>query len=208
MKDQYDAIIVLGGGINEKGAIPPNVVLRVKESVQLLKENIAPRIIMSGRWGYNTKFTPPKTEATAMKWIAVALGVDPNAILTEESSADTLGNAYFCKKLFLEPNGWHNIMVLMADHHTGRSEYLFRKVLGPTYKITIHPVAVLLSNEERTAKAERHKRSLAIAHQWLDPIADGDDTTIWKLISTKHPGYTKNPEITKEELAKIFTSLQ
>ena len=128
MKDQYDAIIVLGGGINEKGAIPPNVVLRVKESVQLLKENIAPRIIMSGRWGYNAKFTPPKTEATAMKEVVIAFGADPNAILIEESSVDTFGNAYFCKKLFLEPNGWHNIMVLIADHHAERSEYLFRKV--------------------------------------------------------------------------------
>jgi len=206
MKDQYDAIIVLGGGINEKGAIPPNVVLRVKESVQLLKENIAPRIIMSGRWGYNAKFTPPKTESTAMKEVVIAFGADPNAILIEESSVDTFGNAYFCKKLFLEPNGWHNIMVLIADHHAERSEYLFRKVLGPTYKITIHPVAVLLSDEERAAKAERHKKSLALAHQWLDPIADGDDATIWKLVSTKHPGYAKNPEVSKEKVEKMLSS--
>lgn len=159
-------------------------------------------MIMSGKWEYGADYTPPGTEAAAMKELAVKLGAQPDSVLLEESSVDTLGNAYFCKKLFLGPNKWHKVVVLMADHHAERSEYLFRKVLGPTYELTIHPVAVPLTNKERSAKAERHKKSLALANQYLDQIPDGDDAAIWKLMSTKHPGYAQNPEVSKEELKK------
>ncbi len=201
-KKTYDAIIVLGGGVDEQGNIPDWVVSRVKESVRLLKEGVAPRVIMSGKWGYMAKYTPPRTEAAAMKAVAIASGAAPDAILLEESSLDTLGNAYFCKKLFLEPSGWHHVLVLATDHHAPRAEYLFRKVLGPAYRMTMLPVAVPMPPEERAAKDARHQRSLDLAKQWLDPVADGDDAAIWAIMSTKHPAYAERPEVSKEELER------
>ena len=203
--DRYDAIIVLGAGVNEKGEIPAPVALRVKEAVRLLNEGAAPRIIMSGKWGYRVTEPLPFTEAAAMKKVAVAEGANPDNIILEEESLDTLGNAYFCKKLFLVPNDWRSVIVLMSDHHAERSEYLFRKVLGPSFNITIHPVSIDLTPEERAAKDTMHAKSIALAKKWLDPIADGDDAAIWQLMSTKHPAYAENPEISKEQMAQMLS---
>lgn len=200
MTNRYDAIIVLGGGVDEQGNIPPNVGLRVSAATKLLKDGLAPRIIMSGKWGYSITYAPPCTEAAAMKASAVEQGANPDAILVEETSMDSVGNAYFCKVQLLAPNNWHRVLIATADHHIERAKYLFHKILGPDYTIAMYPVAVALTDEVRAQRAEHHAKSLALAHEFLDPITDGDDAAIWKLLVTKHPAYAENPKVSKEEL--------
>ena len=208
MLEHYDVIIVLGGGIDEQGAIPSNVALRVKEAVHLLNQNIASRIIMSGKWGYSAKYIPPRTEANAMKELAVQSGANSKAIFLEESSMDTLGNAYFCKTLFLITNNWRHVLVLVSDHHAQRTEYLFKKVLGPDYTLDILPVVTELEPTARAEKEDRHARSLKLAQERLGAITDGDDMAIWELMSTQHPAYATNPKVSKEELEKMLVHPQ
>src|SRR5690606_12833417 len=105
---------------------------RVARAVELYHAGIATRMILSGRCGL-TAPEPTVTEAAAMARYAREHGVPDAALLLEEEARDTLGNAYFTRELFLEPNGWRSIRVVTSDFHLSRAAWVFRKILGPRY---------------------------------------------------------------------------
>lgn len=208
MNTPYDAIIVLSGGVLEDGTVPPNAQARVRCAYEHFNAGEAPFIVMTGRWGYSLTRPMPVTEAAAMARYAHELGVPENSIVQEEESTDTLGNAYFCKVRVVVPRGWHRLLVVTSEYHAPRSAYLFGKVFGPTFSIDTAPADSNLTADDRAVRNKREQQSLALARQWLDPIVDGDDKAIWQLMSTKHPGYAKNPEVSKEQLAEALVHPQ
>lgn len=200
-----DVIIVLGGGIGPGGALPETSKLRVAKGVELFKdEEVASRIIMSGKWGFWLDVKPPRTEAEAMKECAVNLGVTDNVIFKEEVSMDTIGNAYFCKVNFLEPNKWRRIVVVTSDYHISRTRYIFEKVLGDDYSIDFVGVGSRMSSNEFDSRVDKEERTLELLKTWLDPIDSGDTKAIKEMMFTKHPAYAEKPEITKEQLLKLL----
>ena len=52
---KYDAIIVLGGGINDDGSIPEIPSLRLKKGIKLFQKDLSRKIILSGKWGFLRK---------------------------------------------------------------------------------------------------------------------------------------------------------
>ncbi len=197
-----DVIIILARGVERDGSLPPDPLARVRKGVELFTANVAPVIIMSGSWTYHIDISPSRTEAAAMKEYAVSLGVPEVAIIEEIKSKDTLGNAYFSKKDFCEPRSWHNIVVVTSDDHLERSEYIFTKVFGPDYVVE-YEVSERVIPEVQYEKELKHEvRSMAILKQWIGGFADGDDAAIWQLMSTKHPAYATNPEVSREELLR------
>src|SRR3989338_1963789 len=130
-----DVIIILGGGIEPDGSLPEIPKLRIIKGAELFRDGIAPKIIMSGNYGFWLEKEPIRPEAEAMKEYAVSLGVPEGGILKEDISKDTIGNAYFCKINFLETNNWHNVVIVTSDYHIPRTRYIFEKVLGKNYMI-------------------------------------------------------------------------
>jgi uncharacterized SAM-binding protein YcdF (DUF218 family) len=133
---QSDVIVVLAGGITDDGMLPVVVKKRIDLAKKLFDAGLAKKILMSGRWSvYRESHLPPRTEATAMAEYAQQLGVSPSAILKEEQSNTTLKNAYFVKKLFLQPNQWRRLVVVTSDFHLPRTKYIFSTLLGAEYQI-------------------------------------------------------------------------
>lgn len=198
----YDAIIILSGGVNDDGSLLPNVERRMRLGIEHFQRGEAPRIIVTGAWGYMLDTPPPITEAAAMKNFALNAGIPLDAIVVEEEAKDTVGNAYFTKVRLLEPQSWRRVLVVTSDYHAARSEYIFRKVLGPTYEMTFDSAPG--EPEMRANRDLREAKSMALHKKLLDPIADGDDAAIWHLMSTKHPAYSSNPEYSKEQLRKLI----
>lgn len=199
-----DVIIVLARGVEQDGSLPPDPMARVRKGVELYKAKVAPVIIMSGSWTYHQDVSPSRTEAAAMKDYAVSLGVPEATVIEETKSKDTLGNAYFSKKDFCEPRNWHNIVVVTSDDHLERSQYIFTKVFGPEYVIK-YEVSERIITDEQYAKERKHEvNSMTILKQWIGGFADGDDAAIWHLMSTRHPAYSINPEVSKEELLRAL----
>ncbi|OGN01617.1 MAG: hypothetical protein A3I26_00245 [Candidatus Yanofskybacteria bacterium RIFCSPLOWO2_02_FULL_43_10] len=139
-----------------------------------------------------------------MREYAVGLGTSADAILKEDVSKDTIGNAYFCKLNFLEPNDWHNIVIVTSDYHIPRTRYIFEKVLGSGYTIEFASVGSKLSPEEFAAKINKENKTTEFLKKWFDSISPGDTKAIKELMYAKHPGYTENPEVTKEQLLKML----
>lgn len=199
-----DVIIILGGGIEPDGSLPEIPKLRINKGVELFKNGTAPRIIVSGNYGFWLEKEPVRAEADAMKEYAIGLDVPGDLILKEDVSKDTIGNAYFCRLNYLEPNNWHKVIVVTSEYHLPRTKYIFEKVLGNEYEIEFVPVDSKLSPEKLTIQTNKESKTTEFLRKWFDEIKSGDMNAIKELMYTKHPGYAKNPEVTKEQLSKML----
>jgi uncharacterized SAM-binding protein YcdF (DUF218 family) len=174
---KYDIIIIIGGGINKDGGLPPETSLRVKEGVKKYKKGLAPKILMSGRWGDDIDYTPKKKEAIAMKELAIDIGVPSKDILTETKAVDTITNAKESKEV-IDNNDWKDILVVTLDFHKNRAERIFKDIFGDSYNIDVYGGKSNLEKSlyERYLKMEKTKMNkyskLSSIVETLDNIAD------------------------------------
>lgn len=175
MKHCFDAIIVLGGGVSSK-----DWKARVDKAVQLHGKWLAPRIIMSGKFGALQKRAV--TEADEMRRYAISRGVKGEAILKEEESRDTVGNAFFTRKNVLEPNGWKKIIVVTSDYHVPRARMIFKKVLGKKYLIKFESAKPGLLPQEMRECVKRKKTLRAEEKALMRIVPEAELELIEKLL--------------------------
>ncbi|NCU38628.1 YdcF family protein [Candidatus Saccharibacteria bacterium] len=193
-----NAIIVLGCGIDSAGNLNPDAENSVRLASNVLQEHPGSCLIMTGSVSYKATFKPSISEAQAMKEYAVMLGIPSNIIFVETESKDTLGNFYFTKLNLLMPLDIHTMVIVRGPNQSDeRIEYLATKVLGDTYSFKI-----VRPDINRPEEQDREEQSLAIAKEWLDPIADGDMPAIYRLMRNKHPGY--NSSLSLESLKTLL----
>ena len=101
---QADAIIVLGGGWNE----------RAERAAELYRDHAAPLVIVSGRGDCETNRT-----------VLIQGGVPPDAIELECNSSSTRENALFTLPI-LRQKGAHNVIIVTTWYHSRRALACFR----------------------------------------------------------------------------------
>lgn len=139
---------------------------------------------------YKADFTPPYSESDAMTAYALEMGIPGDALLKENESKDTLGNAYFTKVRHLIPKHLGKLAVILGPNHSlERVKYIFNKVLGEEYDTTYFE-----HNANRESETERENKSLEILREWLSAIPNGDHEAVHQVMLAKHPGYSANPE--------------
>lgn len=181
------AIIVLGRGVNSDGTLPVDPASRVKKAVELFQGGEAPVIIMSGGYSQHLVDIPQTSEAQAMKTLAVSLGVPADSIIEESRSTHTLANAYFTKKLFCEPRGWKDLIIVASDEHMPRILYVFGKMFGDDYTFTAHISERALNDSDYANELIHEKASMELSKKYLETVENGDDETIKKLILSINP---------------------
>jgi hypothetical protein len=197
----YDAILIPGGGVREGGRLPEYVAARFDRALSLAGDAFL--VPLSA----GTPHRPPPldargcplTEARAGADHLVARGIDRSRILIEESSFDTIGNAYFSRVIHAMPRGFRRILVITSDFHMPRTEAVFRWVYGldapgPTCAVDFETVpdtgidadaldARLLKEQQSLdllAPLAARIRTLAALHLWL---------------FTEHDAYAAGPRI-------------
>jgi len=196
-----DAIVVLGGGVLPDGTLPPVARARVERGVELFEWGVAPRLILSGRCGLNGE-EPAVTEAAAMAAYAADFGVPRTALFLEDDAKDTLGNAYFTRARFLEPNDWTSIRVVTSDFHLSRAAWVFRKILGPGYDVSFVSAPSGLSPRELIDRALEECKITIFLNEWLQAVEEADDHAIERLMGQEHPGYADAPTLTHDEMRR------
>jgi uncharacterized SAM-binding protein YcdF (DUF218 family) len=200
----YDAIIVLGGGLNPNNTLPLTAQLRVKHAIGLYQQNVAPIVVMSGRWSMLATTPYITTEAETMRQYAIRNAViPPDAILAESNSMDTLGNAYYTCINFAQPKNWQRILVVTSDWHVKRSQYLFNLVMADSCAVEISAVPSKLSASEIAAKTALEDQIMAFYKQKLDNVVPGD-LNIVKAVLDLFPGYNPFPFYTRDTLMRQF----
>ena len=192
-----DALVVLGRGTDPDGSLPRLAKQRVERAAELFAWETAPRIIFSGRCSLMTDLIPAATEARAMADYAAAIGLPREALLCEEESRDTIGNAYFVLRRFLEPNDWNSIRVVTSDFHIQRTAWVFQKVLGLGYDVSFSPSPSELDHSTIAARAREEADITSFLMEWLAGVPDGDPLALARFIWKEHPGYAESPTTTK-----------
>jgi uncharacterized SAM-binding protein YcdF (DUF218 family) len=128
--ERYDAIVVLGGGVLERGTLRPMADLsshsrnRTTCGVDLYQQGYAPKLVFTGGNGY--AFEGPK-DAPEMKRWAMRLGVSMEGMVIEEQSRTTYESAIETKRL-LGPVSI--LLVTSASHLRGQPHCSRNKAFG------------------------------------------------------------------------------
>lgn len=179
---KYDAILVLGKGIREDGSLPEMSVESIKAATNLLKKEIAPRLILCGKWSRHYLYEPARTEASAMKDLAISLGALEEKIFTEEESLDTISNFYYVKKRFLLPNNWKRILLLTLHKNDERAPMMAKYILGPSFICDSFPIGYNFPPDRLIAIKEIEKEKMLILKNFFKEhkIRPGDDEKIFQ----------------------------
>ncbi|MBL4578631.1 MAG: YdcF family protein [Flavobacteriales bacterium] len=171
-----ELIIVLGGGINEKGELPAWVHSRLDLATSLFRDTENCQLIMSGKGRDNY----PISEAKAMTNYLIEKGVHAEAILEESLSEDTIQNAYFTRLLHIDPKGIRKFKVVTNEFHMARASHIFNWVFGSGYEIEFvrasdkqidhDNLSIRRNTEEELLRYHLRELSTAILHGDLEGV--------------------------------------
>lgn len=119
VRPTWDAIVVLGCRVGRDGSPSLAMRRRVGYAVSLYRQGRAPRLVMTGGRGEDE----PISEASAAAKVAVDLGVPPSAILMEEESQSTEGNAEYARRTL----GPGQVLVVSDAYHVTRGARVFAR---------------------------------------------------------------------------------
>ena len=188
IKMVYDAILILGGGVREGGELPYWVKKRLDCAVSLYQGEY----LLTLSAGTTHKPPPldnfgfPIFESVAAANYLQSQGINPQKILTETSSYDTIGNAYFSRMIHVEPREFRKLLIITSAFHLTRTKNIFRWVYGLNSRLKAYDLKFLavddlgISEQALQQRKEKEKialanllniqskiQSLAALHEWL-----------------------------------------
>ena len=129
---KFDAILIPGGGVRENGQLPIWVEKRLDRAIEMQTGEYI--ITLSA----GTVYKPPPRdtdgfpifESTAGARYLISRGINPELVLTENCSYDTIGNAYFSRVIHVDPRNFRSLLIITSDFHLPRTQKVFNWVYG------------------------------------------------------------------------------
>ena len=183
-----DAIIVLGGSIDDDGRLGPDSVSRVDKGINVFRKDKASKLIMSGAYSFLAKIRPRVLEAVSMKKYAVAKAIPSKNIIVEQESLDTLSNLFFSKKI-IRRYGWKKIAIVTSDYHLKRTRYAASKIFGNSYDIAYYGSHVRSGLFTVFSDYLKEFIYYFLYRIYLGRLEPGNDDEMKKFLYKKHPAY-------------------
>jgi len=196
MDKNYDAILVLGGSLSSKQEPKPWAKERLDEAIRLStgREYF---ITLSAGTTHKPPFLDkegfPIFEANVMADYLLKKGADPKKILPENSSYDTIGNAYFSRMIHVEPRKFLNLLIITNSSHMERTREIFNWVysLKPSldYNLDFREVPDKgMSEEILKQRIEKERKGLENVRKLKKDIFNLDDFHKW--LYSEHGAYS------------------
>ena len=148
--EKADVIIVLSGGRGDE---------RVRQAAELYQQGYAPLVLLSGGEEMAGISVPEMLRRQAL-----ALGIPPDALLSEPDSTSTAEQARYLRPL-LQPRGMRRAIVVTSSYHTRRTRRLFRKAFeGSGMEIRVYPVQRDVWNPEGWWTREQDTETLVLEY--------------------------------------------
>jgi len=206
-KNSYDCILVPGGGLKPDGSLPAWTTARLNYVLDRADETTWIGLLSGG-----TVHKPPPLNADGFPLFEsrqaaaylISQGTDPCKLLTEITSYDTIGNAYFSRMLFAEPFSLTRLHVVTSDFHLTRTTAIFQWIYSLTpvereYTLSFADVPDQgLGPETLQARREREKLSLNKLLPKIKSIRSLDGFNRW--LYSEHDAYS--PFSNKERLTE------
>ena len=197
---QFDAILVLGGGVPLAPRKQlPFVAARCQAAAAIWRAAATkPKILcLSAGTAHCPQLLDARGsvvfEATASAAELIDAGVDEEDVFVETTSFDTIGNAFFARTDHCSLAGWRRLLVITSEFHMARSKATFDWVFGATphegFKLSflatpdaaLSPDAVAARAERETKSAINVRETLAPTHRTLAEVRE--------FLVTKHDLY-------------------
>jgi len=191
---KIDVIVILGGGITNKGVLSSATKERLDSLVKKRDEMPLVPIIVSGRWSGFKKVALNTTEAREMKKYLVKHKIAARRIITESASFDTISNAVSVRRIIERYPTWKSILLITSDWHMERAFWIFKKILGKDYQII--PLSVKSKEKIKKERKKYEKYLLNIAKRFLKDIPMDSEKLI-KVLKNSHPFYSKSERAQK-----------
>jgi hypothetical protein len=168
---------------------------RLDRAYELFVKGEVGYIVTTGRYskrvGVASDVSGPKTEAeVGKKYLRDKFRISEDCILYENQSYDTIGNAWFAKKVCLEPHNITSCRIITSDYHMERSVLIFRWVLGPKYTVDREPIESQLEEDARKQRSRLEDTFIGyIRTHLLGSIPPGDDERIREFMEKEHLRY-------------------
>jgi len=177
-------VIVLGYNCNCE-----EIVGRVETGIAVFRKIKADYIVFSGGATLPNTTT---TEAKFMAEYAIKRKIDKSRIILEEESLDTIGNAYFSRKILEKLNIKPELVVVVSScYHMKRVRYIFTKVFGRSSNL-VFEYCFSVNNRKM---AELEEKKLKRALNFFQNLEDGDLSAIEEKLFTQHELYKTKPKI-------------
>lgn len=169
---KYDAIILLGTQPDPQTWEFPRQIHDCVEAVaRLMGETAAPFVIASGKWSIDLEkkgLAQPFEECDGLADLLIKKSVDPDKILRERNSKDTISNLYYIKEQFLIPQDMKKLLFVVASFRIPRLKFLVHKILGEEYEVVYESV------EAETGPSYNESRTMRIQSEFLKPMQSGE----------------------------------
>lgn len=124
--EDVDCIIVLGCYVNEDGTPGKILTDRLETAVELYKNGVAPKIIMSGDHS-----SDEYNEVASMKQYAVEAGVPSEDVFMDHAGFSTYETMYRAKEVFSAKKA----VIVTQEYHLYRSVYIAEKLGMKAYGV-------------------------------------------------------------------------
>ena len=197
---QFDAILVLGGGVPLAPRKQlPFVAARCQAAAAVWRAAATkPKILcLSAGTAHCPQLLDARGsvvfEATASAAELIDAGVDEEDVFVETTSFDTIGNAFFARTDHCSLAGWKRLLIITSEFHMARSKAIFDWVFGATphegFELTflatpdaaLEPDAVAARAKREAASAINVRRTLAPTYTTLSGVRE--------FLVTKHDLY-------------------
>jgi len=191
----YDAIIIPGGGLTSKGDVPPWVMARLDCALNLY----GGETIITLSAGTVHKANPLDDngfqifESVASARYLIRRGISEHKVLSETCSYDTIGNAFFCRVIHVDPARFRRLLVINSEFHMARTEAIFRFVfnldLPPEgYELDFESVPNIgIDDNSLTERVAREVQSLENWHELAKKIHSMQSFHTW--LFNEHGAY-------------------
>jgi hypothetical protein len=189
--NQYDSILPLSYEIEVGScALKEDSRIRLDVGIELFRHGYSRSGTLITIGNYSRSFpNAPVTIAEVMKRYAIERGIPTKAIIKEENSLDTAGNAFFTKRDIMCPRRWKSLAVVTSRYHMARVRYIFGFIYGKDYLIDVVGTESVLNDDSNQIAHE--KRNLKIFNDTFKGIIPGDDTAISQRMFSTHKLYPR-----------------
>jgi uncharacterized SAM-binding protein YcdF (DUF218 family) len=119
--DAPDVVVVLGAQVLSDGRPSPSLVRRVDRAVDVMRDRGILWLAGCGGTG-----SGPRSEAAAIRDLAVAAGVPSERVVLEDRSTNTFEHVVNLQPIARE-HGWRHLVVVTDPFHLPRACFLFRR---------------------------------------------------------------------------------
>jgi len=190
----YDAILILGGGVREGGELPDY--MKCRFDLALTRQSGEPIVPMSARTIHRPtildSFGRLIAEVAGARYL-IDHGIRPERIFCENTAFDTIGTVYYSRVQITDPLGWRRLLIITSQFHMPRTEAIFRWICSLDAPVPYHlefaaSPNVGLSEAALVARIAREQASLRTVEQLRRRLTSMRALAEW--LFTQHKAYT------------------